>query len=514
MEGSDLPCSDADELKPSHAIENRDRISGLPDTILHHILSFTDTKYAVQTSILSKRWKHVWTSLPYLNFDQNLFWEPKPVRGEEDRRTNRFMDFVDRVLLFRDGSNVLKFQLSCGSCMNIGRVVTWTHILVRCNIQELDFDISADESVQLPDCLFTCKSLRVLKLSLGSRHPVLVIPNSTVVLRFKVIHIRSLLHPMSLLPRLKVLHLRSLSLMDGDLIDDLSSKCPALESLIITNCKVKRLGNLNITSLLLKNLVIEICHEKLYIDEDEFEDFDRPDKCKIKISAPNLLSFKCSDYITREYYLGNLSEIINADIDFYLDHNSYIDIGSLSLRRKKKHANCLIKWLKGLYNAKYLIFSFWSLKIISEVFDLLEEALPAPFPNLNYLKLKARPCCGMIYLLNGSPSIETLVLEIIEEKLDLSVNYWESQFQFLGTLNHLKYVVIWNFSGHVHEVVLLKFLLTNAVVLEELVIHPSEGWKHDSDTGERLLKVGDEIKKFSRASASSIRILSFLGCSL
>lgn len=48
--------------------EQEDRISRLPDELLHQILKFVDTKLGVQTSVLSKWWKLVWTSLPFLKF--------------------------------------------------------------------------------------------------------------------------------------------------------------------------------------------------------------------------------------------------------------------------------------------------------------------------------------------------------------------------------------------------------------------------------------------------------------
>ncbi|KAJ0042852.1 hypothetical protein Pint_19200 [Pistacia integerrima] len=47
----------------------QDRISELPDEILHHILSFMATKFAVQTSILSTRWRHLWKFISTIHFD-------------------------------------------------------------------------------------------------------------------------------------------------------------------------------------------------------------------------------------------------------------------------------------------------------------------------------------------------------------------------------------------------------------------------------------------------------------
>lgn len=46
-----------------------DFISPLPDAIRHLIFSFFPTKFAIRTSVLSKRWKHVWSSTPYLSID-------------------------------------------------------------------------------------------------------------------------------------------------------------------------------------------------------------------------------------------------------------------------------------------------------------------------------------------------------------------------------------------------------------------------------------------------------------
>lgn len=57
------PCSK--ELEGN----DRDRISRLPDEILSHILSFLPTKLAVRSSILSTRWRYLWTFLLHMDID-------------------------------------------------------------------------------------------------------------------------------------------------------------------------------------------------------------------------------------------------------------------------------------------------------------------------------------------------------------------------------------------------------------------------------------------------------------
>ncbi|XP_040362137.1 F-box protein At4g22280 isoform X4 [Rosa chinensis] len=50
-----------------------DRISELPDAVLCHIFSFLPTIYAMWTTVLSRRWNNLWTSLPNLSFDNKDF---------------------------------------------------------------------------------------------------------------------------------------------------------------------------------------------------------------------------------------------------------------------------------------------------------------------------------------------------------------------------------------------------------------------------------------------------------
>ncbi|CAN0879798.1 F-box/FBD/LRR-repeat protein At1g78750 [Linum grandiflorum] len=50
-----------------------DSLSNLPEGVIHHILSFIDTKSAVQTSVLSQQWICAWKHISVLNFDSDSF---------------------------------------------------------------------------------------------------------------------------------------------------------------------------------------------------------------------------------------------------------------------------------------------------------------------------------------------------------------------------------------------------------------------------------------------------------
>ncbi|CAN0841315.1 Putative F-box/LRR-repeat protein At3g18150, partial [Linum grandiflorum] len=71
-----------------------DIISNLPESILHHILSFLDTQTAVQTTLLSKHWISAWKYVHTLNLevDINRYW--------------RCETFVNNVLSLRYPLNV------------------------------------------------------------------------------------------------------------------------------------------------------------------------------------------------------------------------------------------------------------------------------------------------------------------------------------------------------------------------------------------------------------------------
>ncbi|KAL2240926.1 UNVERIFIED_CONTAM: putative F-box protein, partial [Sesamum indicum] len=102
----------------SKALENKyeeDKISSLPEPILHDILSYLPTKDAAKTSALSnKTWNATWKSFPILDFNQYSFQESvysRTAHKNHSEITKDFCDYVDEFLTNREGlTNIEKFQ--------------------------------------------------------------------------------------------------------------------------------------------------------------------------------------------------------------------------------------------------------------------------------------------------------------------------------------------------------------------------------------------------------------------
>ncbi|KAK1412154.1 hypothetical protein QVD17_33166 [Tagetes erecta] len=125
--------------------KNEDELSMLPEEIRFHILSLMPTKFAVQTSVLSKTWRCSWMFVTKLDFDDTL------------------SKFVDRVMVSCKSSQIQLFRLrfSNTTCCEKADVSNWIDKAVNLHVRELDIQVN---EFKVPLSLFTCKTLTKLRL--------------------------------------------------------------------------------------------------------------------------------------------------------------------------------------------------------------------------------------------------------------------------------------------------------------------------------------------------------------
>ncbi|KAK7293111.1 hypothetical protein RJT34_15972 [Clitoria ternatea] len=135
-----------------------DRISALPDATLCHILSFLSTREAVGTSLVSKRWKPLWLSVPTLDLDdQTYLHSHKPY--------SCFLKFVYAAISKTYPQRIKRFRLRCKASNtepSQSDLNLWIFAVIQRGIEHLS--IYLPFALNLPGCIFTCKTLVVLKL--------------------------------------------------------------------------------------------------------------------------------------------------------------------------------------------------------------------------------------------------------------------------------------------------------------------------------------------------------------
>ncbi|KAL5714885.1 hypothetical protein ACHQM5_016787 [Ranunculus cassubicifolius] len=291
-----------------------DRISSLPDPIIHHIFSFLDTELVLPTSILSKRFRHLWTSSPYLTF--NYYYtdpDPDPTIPNPYPVTD-FLDFVDRILISRDASTILKFNLVCEEIIHKSRVLTWLIATLIRNVQELDLVLLVEQVMEFPYNLFTKNDLKVFKLS-GYFGDVNIRMPCSVCFSSKI----------------RVLELDFVRLPEGDCNGEINFTCASLEKLMLSRCDIEHLKVITISARKLKSLKMV----SSYKDSDFF--------CKIRVCTPNLVSLAVACDTHWEFSLQDLGVLNDADVS----------VGGFN----EEDAQWVMKFLRGIGNVNSLTLS-------------------------------------------------------------------------------------------------------------------------------------------------------------
>ncbi|KAL6658248.1 hypothetical protein ACP70R_003834 [Stipagrostis hirtigluma subsp. patula] len=355
-----------------------DRLSPLPDELLHHVLSFLPAHEVVSTSLIAHRWRDLWKSAPALR-----------VTGVKDcNNAGWFTQYIDNLLLHRHpGARLDSFEL---------------------DLDERDFGFKAflpayDSNVNLWIRLALLCQAR--EITLRTTYGVYTEGNDDLPMK---------------LPNVPIIsqHLRRLDLelvrLDRGSLD--FSGCPVLVDLKMTNCEF--FGNLS--SPFLKHLNITGC----YIYTGSF----RP-----RICTPGLVSLVLSDFNSMTPQLENMPLLVSAIVRFtefcldicprntYGDRNDPTCSGCYDMQDGDNDRRGESTILKGLSQVTGLELSVhWRVCIVNRDLQLcpafrklktlsLGEWCPDVVADLNILT----------YFLQHAPILEKITLQLSEAPEDL-----------------------------------------------------------------------------------------------
>ena len=149
----------------TNADDDKDIISSLPDSLLTHILSFLPIQGSVSTSILSSRWRPLWTLVPVLHLKQLELKKRMFRLGNENFK---FVDIVSRIWTLRNAiSNpipplhklCIRWYFHCLPFY----VDAWVRAANMRDLRELDLCLGP-QPLELPRSLYFSTTLVVLKL--------------------------------------------------------------------------------------------------------------------------------------------------------------------------------------------------------------------------------------------------------------------------------------------------------------------------------------------------------------
>ncbi|KAG7610057.1 FBD domain [Arabidopsis suecica] len=219
-----------------------DLISQLPDSLITQILFYLQTKKAVTTSVLSKRWRSLWLSTPGLVLISNDFTD-----------YNAFVSFVDKFLGFSREQKLClhKLKLSIRKGENDQDCVTrWIDFVATPKLKHLDVEIGPTRCEcfeVIPLSLYSCESLLYLRL------------NHVCLGKFESVS----------LPCLKTMSLEQNIYANEADLESLISSCPVLEDLSFGCGAYDKVNVLRVQSQTLTSLNIEGCVEYLDLDKSE-----------------------------------------------------------------------------------------------------------------------------------------------------------------------------------------------------------------------------------------------------
>ncbi|KAL1805860.1 hypothetical protein ACET3Z_028928 [Daucus carota] len=410
-----------DSSRKKAKLEDRDRISKLSDDVIHQILSYLDARLAVQTSVLSKRWKLVWTTLPFLNF--------YGCNKHREKKLSNFLysNLMNHVFSRRDHeSRLLKVELCPSDGLNLSLMkkcvrqaishdVECLHVksdrycslstFSSSSLKELNLTMKLKSVDVMESHCWTLPHLTTLTLKSNESNKILKVPESclTCLPALTALSLEKCELPeLFSLPCLTTLSLERCSLpkkvwvlpalITLELINmvfpkNMSDYFPALSSLrnLVIDFGRHCIGRLVISSSQLVNLKIKVSYCAVHVLKD-----------KIVVLAPKLCNFEANGFF-RMAYEGPELETVSIKFWHWFCSKDLRDCQDV-----------VETMFLQLGSAKILSLDKETIQVLSQYPGIFAR-LPCPFYNLKYLKLPHGCIESSIssvvrnYLLGGSP---------------------------------------------------------------------------------------------------------------
>ncbi|WKA12429.1 hypothetical protein VitviT2T_029811 [Vitis vinifera] len=424
---------------------NADMFSFLPDHVISLILSFLPFIDAARTSVLSKRWRHIWHATVRIEFDESFFVKREESTEKRELARCGFIDFMRQWMLnYKEPvvetfslsfTNPGEYRLDMENCLRFA-ILRGTRGLY------LDFaDPSWGEDefdphlrlFQLPTFVYKHKVLESLKL---------------FSCRFDV----SEFSAFSVLKDLSLgwVEVRSSSLKA------LLMNCPLLEGLCLKNCW--NLGDPDISgpNLRLRRLIIDKCS----IDNH------------IILMAQKLQYFKYSGLV-KSFLLEDQPDVEEAELDFGLesefDNSGYC-------------GDTLQDILRNIYSNTLTVCSY----MLQELPSGEEPLRLYPYlDDMRHLILKTSmhsyELYGISFLLKSCPGLDMLTIDLGPARIFADYEppfqiqshvFWAQHIPFIDCVREtLKVVEVNGFKGEPNEIELLQNVLRYGCVLERMRIN-------------------------------------------
>ncbi|BFG36119.1 hypothetical protein CerSpe_223930 [Prunus speciosa] len=402
--------------------EKLDLISSLPFELQQRIISFLPLKEAVRASVLSTRWKSLWSPIQVsLNFD------PNPINHEGSvQEFNQVMG-----MCMRSYACLGQWKL----CLN---VVDSNEALILKATKGVDTELHLEffETKKVSRDFKSEPTSTSACLCLHSHHPTQTDSFSGV----------------------KLLHLRSVTNLTKTLVSEVFSNCHVLESLKLEKCR--GLESLDVKTDSLRSLVVADCSNM----------------AAITISAQNIKSFWFHGALPQIITLKNTRSLIDVVLNLkdgpISNEFDCEEILSILFSFKDVEALTLSGWLlEWLCSAGVIFgrldFQFNKLKALTWIDSLINKD-----------KRDSLAC-----FLNACPLLEKLSVEIDSNlstiPCPLFYQYWHEPHLWMdftsvtsntSQLKHLKSIELLGFTGRDHELQLMDLLLEKAIRVNSLTL--------------------------------------------